>query len=244
MHHIVKLFDCTAYWPFELKAQEVGVPLTVERDAGMLVCLVDQEDLNRAKIEASARLDLSEWDREAGSIGIGWNKKRWKSWPWAPYGIGSRVNALVPWRDVASNSLPFGAQLVFPKIDGFLEFRGVAYVADAFGSAQPSDRLDLFFQRPAGKFRRSMRCRVTGPWNGVDSNPTLGAQQALNKLRYEGANGDSLIEDGLFGANTAHALETWAAEHLYFAPQHIEARLRPNDPEIYFMLRESAEHDS
>jgi hypothetical protein len=113
MHHIVKLFDCTAYWPFELKALDdgSGVPMTVERDAGMLVAM---EDLTRAKIEASARLDLSAWDPAAGSIGLGWNKRRWKSWPWAPYGIGSRVNALVPWRDVASNSLPFGAQLVFP----------------------------------------------------------------------------------------------------------------------------------
>jgi hypothetical protein len=75
----------------------------------------------------------------------------------------------------------------------------------------------------------------------VDAKPTLGAQQALNKLRYEGANGDPLVEDDLFGANTAHALETWAAENLHFAPAFIEARLRPNDPEIYFLIREAAE---
>ena len=231
-------FDCTAYWPFELKAQEIGVPLTVERDAGMLVCLVDKEDLHRAKVEASARLDLSAWDRKAGSIGIGWNKKRWKSWPWAPYGIGSRVNALVPWRDVASNSLLFGTQLVFPEIDGFGEFRGIAYVADAFGGAQPEDRLDLFFAHAAAKFRRIIRCRVYEPRDVVDANPAQGAQEALNKMGFVGDNGKPLEEDGITGKETIHALTTWSAKARWRDGR--PSRVRPEDPEVYFLIRKHA----
>jgi hypothetical protein len=210
----------------------------------MIVAMVNQEDLNRAKIEASARLNLAAWDPLAGSIGLGWNKRRWKSWPWAPYGIGSRVNALVPWRDVASNSLPFGTCLVFSSIKDFPEFRGRAYVADAFGRAQPDDRLDLFFGRSAEKFRRSVRCLVSKPWSGVDTAPALGTQQALNMLGYVGANGKSLSEDGITGFNTLHALGTWAAFSRHWFQWGFPPRIRPEDPEVYYLLRLDAEQQS
>ncbi len=237
------LFDCTAYYPYDLKAlvDYIGAErVEVESDAGGIVFHAMPEDIKRAKVEASARVDLSAWDSGAGSIGIGWNKSRWKTWPWAPWGIGSRVNALVPWRDVASNSMPFGTQLIFPAVSGYPELRGVLYVADAFGGSQPDDRLDLFFARPGEKFRREIRARVLKPWEGteqhpIDPSPALGAQQCLNLLAYEGANGQPLKADGIPGPQTMHAFTTWAAEMSW--PYGPPPRIRPEDPECYFKLR-------
>lgn len=235
-------FDCTAYWPVPLEIEPDGVPLTVELKtpgAGMMTVLVNSDALAAAKTEASARLDLGALEPDAGALGLAYlGDNVWHSYAWAPFGLGSKKNALVPWKDVASNSLPFGAQLICVSPEDYPELRCRLYVADRFGGPQPDNRLDLFFGRPAGKFRRSLRMRVNLPSTTFSAKPTLGAQQVLNQIGFFGKNGRTLKEDGLFGPQTRHALLTWRGLNLGYFPEGLPARFVPEDPEVYFWLRQ------
>lgn len=64
----------------------------------------------------------------------------------------------------------------------------------------------------------SFKARLTGtsapsvvstPIGQAVSSGTLGLQQALNRLKFKGANGQPLVEDGISGANTVYAVKSF-----------------------------------
>lgn len=247
------VFKSSCYYRHEFKAL-AEQPDTTSYQGWPNVCHVDFEhggslrvwvnprQHRLAGIEASALLDLSEVNPSLGTLGLCLSSVgKWKAYPWAPYGLNRKMGPLIPGRDAAHNHLPFASQLVWGPPRGYEEiFRPVAYVSDRFGGEQPEGRIDLFAASEVDWGLKTIRMTVNKPWSGVSSRPTMGAQQALNKLGYLGADGKVLDEDNIPGDNTYYALGCFLGEHRHRFTWGVPKYAVPWDCEIFYLLRDAA----
>lgn len=244
-------------------------------DKATVIVHVDPKDHMMASIEASASLKIE------GALGLAYVRKGlWKLKPEAPYGIGCRGQPLVPKRDFAqghtgSFTWPFGTRLdVISKPDD-LPMNNVLYCADRFGKMatavrqKKAYRIDCFTGIPHQDVDW-MEVKVRKPWTGPDGDarwwqlgrkrsrknfrrPVCGGQMCLNIIGVDGKNGKPLDEDGRFGKQSRHAVETWFSSfaslglddgHGLFDPKNLPERMHPTDPAIYWALREHAKRIS
>lgn len=228
----------TNYYVQPLHIDPNGANFTVEMVTGYLKTKVDREDLRKAKIEASARLDLTGLQTGCGSIGVGYDQsKGWFINPNAPYGIGSKDNPLVPGYTFASNFYPFGTMLVMPMSTIKHYLPRVLFCGDVFGGQQKDDRIDIFTEKPIqGWGIETLTCRIVKPMRDFSSNPIKGAQECLNLLGITGENGQSLTVDGDFQTQTKYALNTFILTFKSVL-EYIPTYIHPADPSLYFWLR-------
>lgn len=203
---------------------------------------VDAYDHYLLGIEASGLLDISDLTgRPESFIPLCFSSKNhWTVKPHAQYGIGNRLNPLVPGRDLANSQWQFGTRMVWGVPRQWLTtFRPEMYCADAFGDpTKPATRVDLFSGAEIDFGAEDIRAEVTTPWNGVSKSPTRGLQECCNILKIPGKNGNPLKEDNDFGHQSNFALQAFLGKHrrefAWGLPKHRE----PNDPEIYFVVRD------
>ena len=253
----------TCYYPHPIKAltgkpggkvyKGWGERLRIKTEGdGELVVRVDPKDHYLAAVEASATLDLTAIGAEKCKLGISYYSKAWHALPYAPHGVGTRLNPLQPGRDFAHGhrkGWPFGTRLQVteapPELDG--RIRSTLYRGCAFGSKSKDDpdqrhRVDLFVAEPCDFFGW-IKGRITKPWtdNGkLSHRPTKGGQQCLNRLGYQGANGRRLAEDDMIGRNTRHALAAFLRDHKARFPDGLPSTHTLADSELFFVLREVA----
>jgi hypothetical protein len=257
----VKEYDSTLYYPAKMVAL-TGPPRQTHftdrhgnkwpakikvkfEKGGSASFIIDPKSHYLAGIEASARLDISALSPSAGTLGLCFSRiGNWNCRPWAPFGVGCRLNPLVPGRDIANNKLPFGSRMVWgPPVKLSGHARSIMYVGDVFGSDKPVERVDIFV-RPDdiswGKKRIS--ADFTAPYSGFSRRPTKGAQQCLNALGFKGKNGKVLDEDDgwMWDGQTHFALNSWIGMNRKLFTFGVPGYVVPWDPEIYFLLRESA----
>lgn len=254
--------SATAYFPldvFTIGPEEKGEAFTVSTDTGQLIAQVRPKNAYDARVEATAVLDLSALGPEAGKLTCAYWDRRWRSYAWAPGGLGHRGNALVPGRDFAHGgkgkaALPFATRIEFrgnipTALEGLI--RPVMYRGDVFGSSSSASdprRVDLYTIRPC-KYYDPISVQVTKPWRGnrehkIDSKPTRGFQQCSRILKLNGKNGRPLTIDGGFGDQTEHALKLFMGEYdglfHWGLPGYIKDRPRCTDSELYFLARLAA----
>lgn len=225
-------------WPNSCKVKFQG--------GGDLEVYVEARKHYHAAIEASAVLDLTALSPDAGRLGICLQPGHtWLCRPDAPYGVGNRSNPLVPGRDAAHSSWPFGTAFLWAPPDQVSHlFRPVMYVGDVFGSTQPSNRIDLFIGEPGHAWgKRKIRVKRFLPWSGVSRRPVRGAQEALNRLRFVGKNGKRLREDDSWKTDgeTHYALNCFRGSRADSFTFGIPDPFVPWDPEVYHILRRVAQ---
>lgn len=244
-------FDATVYYRKTIYAQETGEVLKYSAPGGYQVTQVDHAMLHLAEIEASAMLSYERVGLNAIYPLAYWGG-RWRCLPEAPYGVGTKLNPLVPGRDFAQGHrrpIPFGSKLELSHVPPELSdsVRRTMYRADTFGpnnNQEPAEnRIDLFVDHEI-HFRGSVYGDIHYPWRDVSREPVRGAQECLSILgaalpRSRTRDGF----DGLQGEETQTALDSWLAEQgarfAWGVPQHRS----PSDPEIYYLLRAHASEE-
>jgi hypothetical protein len=202
---------------------------------------VDAYDHYLLGIEGSGLLDLSVVTGKPGlSIPLSISSKnQWKVYPFAQWGLGNRLNPLVPGRDLANSQWPFGTRMIWGPPEKWVgTFRYEMYCADVFGDPlKPADRVDLFAGEEINFGNPDIRGEVTTPWTGVSKSPIKGFQECANILKIPGANGKPLDTDNIWGDNTNFALGAFLGKYREHFKWGAPKYRMPNDPEIYFQVR-------
>lgn len=209
---------------------------------GSRTIFVRPKDLYLAQIEGTARVRLPDGDTYILQYA---GHGRWYPVD-TPYGLGSRANALVPGRDVATFGWPWGTLIVFdpvhPRLEGHIRPR--MFVVDVFGVRAPSHRMDLFVE-PGVAEKVEMfyeawapaRCERITEVRPVRVVQEILAQEGLYQYHV----------DGVVGSRTIKAAWRWLREHLdlphiqedldvYIQGRYPE-RLLPRDPAYYWHIR-------
>lgn len=247
----------TCYWPHVMEAIEPYAPGAVEikinlcdekgTPVGLAKYYVRESDRHQAEIEASATLDLGGVLNMPAKLGLAYHGGRWYSYRHAPYGVGTRLNPLVPGRDFAhtpsGGRWPHGTRLsiaphhIPPMLVGHI--REEMYLGCSFGAKKKSHRVDLFTELPI-KFHGDIACQIDKPYMGTSETPIIrdpiqGAQQALLILGYDLGRWGA---DGIWGDASQESLDAWAvAEGV--CPTW-PGRIHPTDSEVTYKVRDTA----
>lgn len=252
----------TVYYPHAMEAHKPGSLLSRSRwklrrvkvlmdDGSTRKIYVTKDDYRAALIEGTADVDMGAVDDQNNRMVITYYTGRWHHHKWAPWGVGARMNPLVPGRTFAHGwrrGKQFGTRMELQAIPQGLKglVSKVMYRGGAFGPYRggepPKNRVDLFIKRKVDFYGR-IKVVFVPPWRGVSHWPIQGAQEALRKLGHRlpksTLRGGKM--DGRWGPETERALAAWAKSAADDGKlDRVPDYLRPWDEEIYWQIRDAA----
>ena len=218
----------TAYFPvkvYPIKGKDIspmnGRKVKVELDDNIeLSFYVTHKNYSRLITEATGELVYP--NSVFDGLSISWYSGKFSSHKY-PHGVGTLGNPILPLRDFAHSSWPFGSKMIVKNCQAPSR---VWYRGDDFGQEQPDNRVDLYTPEKRDLYR-PMKIEVEFP---KEIRKTRSGVIKLVQAKLNEILGCRLVIDGIEGPNTLGAVEDF---NLITSKSYLSAC----DAELFFEIQ-------